>query len=301
MPDLHSGRAYDGPRQQTQTYVNECPGLLENAIRDTSPDLKGTTYVWTSPLDDENFEEFNDDKLMKAVGYGAQARVLRNFWPKGGPFWDAIAHVRGANLERPGILLADVISEPGELISLGCTASSAAKGKIRTALAQTRDWIWDQGALTTDPTFLEKDWMGTWHTVAARLAHVCFFREELEAPCWLAFVCLVDPEDEKRSAFSMMSRGSYAAHSRSVRPNREPETGNPNPISFPEPESASAPSSTELPPSAFSSTGPAYSPSGGACNPTRPHPDPAVLPEALRSEAPHVALCRPFRQGHHCH
>jgi hypothetical protein len=192
----HTGRAYHGPRQQTQLYVNECPGLLEQIIREATPDLRGTSFLWTSPLDDEQFEEFNDDPFMKAAGYGAQAKVLRDFWPRGGPFWDATAQIRGANLERPGVLLGEFVSEPGELMSIGCTASSAAKGKIRNALARTRDWIWDHGALTTDPTFLDTEWMGSWYRVAARLAHVFFFREELEAPCWLLIACLVDPDDE---------------------------------------------------------------------------------------------------------
>ena len=89
------GRAFAGSQLQIQIYVNrrqeELSLAVLNALRSLaslSPRLR-----WVSPLEKNRFIEYKDVHFLRAVGLGYLAGKLSEFWPKGGPNWDALAFV----------------------------------------------------------------------------------------------------------------------------------------------------------------------------------------------------------------
>ena len=110
---------------------------------------------------------------------------LRDFWPSGGPVWDALAIVdRSDKPAERGVLLVEAKSYPQEMRSAGMQAKdSRSREKIQRALAQTKEWL----GVSADA-----DWAGPYYQYANRLAHLYFFREKVEVPAWLANVCFVN-------------------------------------------------------------------------------------------------------------
>jgi hypothetical protein len=96
------GRAFAGSQRQIQYYVNEHRSVLNQAIRDafkTSFSLR-----WVSPLSSDGYREYWDDAFLKALGLSQHCKELNDFWPSGGPHWDALA---GRRFQLRVLFLAD--------------------------------------------------------------------------------------------------------------------------------------------------------------------------------------------------
>src|SRR2546429_687735 len=89
------GRAFAGSRLQIQTYVNRHPEPLNAAIFEALPDLADgrARLKWVSPLEEERFAEYLDASFLAALGLAELSGMLTEFWPQGGPRWDALARV----------------------------------------------------------------------------------------------------------------------------------------------------------------------------------------------------------------
>jgi len=131
-----------------------------------------------SPLEIDNFAEYQDRAFLKAIGFDYLAGTLYKFWPSGGPTWDALAAVEfeGAGKSR-GFVLLEAKSHPEEIYGTGCRASPRSRKKIEAALEQTKRWLGIQANV---------DWIGPLYQSANRLAHLYFFREIVNLPAWLA-------------------------------------------------------------------------------------------------------------------
>ena len=88
-----AGRAFAGSQRQIQYYVNEQPARLDGAISQAF----GRPFAlrWASPLRAERYEEYRDTHFLQALGLQRYAAQLSDFWPSGGPRWDALARVEG--------------------------------------------------------------------------------------------------------------------------------------------------------------------------------------------------------------
>jgi len=120
-----TGAAYAGSQLQTQLYVNKRTAALDDALRDAFAQLRGAEFEWRSPLAADNYHEYWDKAFLERVELGHHAAGLKAFWPTGGPHWDALAIVRRSGDARPGVLLAEGKSYPGELYGGGCAAKPA--------------------------------------------------------------------------------------------------------------------------------------------------------------------------------
>lgn len=121
------------------------------------------------------------------MDFDGATEELRQFWPSGGPSWDALAVVEPASEARPrGVLLVEAKSYPEEILGPGCQATDKRSlAMITEAVLETKRWL---GVATS------ADWMGPLYQVANRLAHLYFFRERTAAPAWLVSVCFLhDP------------------------------------------------------------------------------------------------------------
>jgi len=87
-----AGSAFRGSQRQIQLYVNEHTAMLSEAIVAASSDILAEAEIeWVSPLQEEKYQEYWDGAFLNALGLGAFSKQLADFWPKGGPHWDALA------------------------------------------------------------------------------------------------------------------------------------------------------------------------------------------------------------------
>lgn len=122
------------------------------------------------------------------VDLGHHAAELKAFWPTGGPHWDALAVVRMPESAKPGFILAEGKSYPGELYGSGCQAKpkSVSRVLIEKSLAATQQRL---GVTGKTP----QDWSGPLYQTAKRLAHLQWLRS-LGVRAWLVHLLfLADP------------------------------------------------------------------------------------------------------------
>ncbi len=175
-----SGRAFAGSQLQIQIYVNLRRDELTQSILDSLPSLASLDphLRWVSPLEKENFAEYQDSAFLQALGLGHLGNLMREFWPRGGPVWDALA-VLEVEEGPSGVLLVEAKSHPQEIYGSGCQASPKSRSKIEEALLLTKRWLGVKEEL---------DWTGPLYQSANRLAHLYFFREVVNVPAWLVNV-----------------------------------------------------------------------------------------------------------------
>jgi len=175
------GCAFAGSQLQVQIYVNRRRQELNEAVCAVLEGLRGCEQRirWVSPLEDKNFDEYWDEEALRALGKEKLRLELAKFWPGGGPHWDALAIVDGAD---PGVILVEAKSYPGEVFSEGTQAvDKGSRDRITAALSKTKEWLQADGAV---------DWTGRLYQSANRLAHLYFFRSH-GVPAWLVnvYVC----------------------------------------------------------------------------------------------------------------
>src|ERR1051325_8954008 len=113
------GRAYAGSQLQIQTYVNRRRGELDASIFTALPELAstGATLEWVSPIEEDQFREHSDESFLDSVGLLGLAGELADFWPQGGPRWDALARINWPDGRSSGVLLLEAKSYPKEMYS----------------------------------------------------------------------------------------------------------------------------------------------------------------------------------------
>lgn len=191
-----SGAAYRGSRRQIQLYVNEFKDELNSAIAVTIPDFPPKAgIVWKSPLCSEKFREYWDKAWLRVLGLPGSAKQLGDFWPKGGPHWDALARYGEA-----GTILVEAKAHPTEIFNeAGCRASSPqSRAMIEKALQQTCEWLKVQ--------YTEK-WLGRAYQSANRLAHLFFLREIAKVDAWLVNIYFIDDRSHKPTSRDEWTNG----------------------------------------------------------------------------------------------
>jgi hypothetical protein len=171
-----TGRAYAGSQRQIQTYVNERTSELCHAVAVAlqPSKLDESAIRWVSPLVADNYSEYRDEEFLEIIGAGHLAPKLPEFWPRGGPCWDALARLDGG-----GCVLVEAKSHVPEVYGNGCGASGDSLSLIKSSLAGTKAW------LGVSP---DADWLGRLYQSANRLAYLYFLREIGKVDAFLANV-----------------------------------------------------------------------------------------------------------------
>src|ERR1019366_10783457 len=88
-----------------------------------------------SPLARKSFREYQDKEFLQAIGQDRLSIKLDDFWPSGGPQWDALAV-----LERPpvGVVLVEAKAYPEEAENRHCKAEGASRTKISERLDELK-------------------------------------------------------------------------------------------------------------------------------------------------------------------
>jgi hypothetical protein len=189
-----TGAAYAGSQLQLQLYVNERTQELNDELASEFPDLAGASIEWRSPLTADHYAEYWDEAFLDRVGCGEQIGALKAFWPTGGPHWDGLAVVHRDGETRPGVLLVEGKSYPGELRGGGCKAKAGSSSRklIEEALGWTQQRLGVKGKTPAD-------WCGPLYQTANRLAHLEWLRSRA-VRAWLAHVLFVDDPHKPTTA-----------------------------------------------------------------------------------------------------
>jgi len=182
-----TGRAARGSQRQLQDYVNLHTQELNQAILAQLPEaLRDRSIRWVSPLVEEEYREYQDGEFLQRLGLGSFSKQMSDFWPRGGPCWDALGVIEPRHGgELPVVLLVEAKSHIPEMRSQGCQACMGSLEKIRKALDAAKQW---------SKAAPEADWTGQLYQAANRIAHLYFFRQQIGRPCFLIHLYFVgDP------------------------------------------------------------------------------------------------------------
>jgi hypothetical protein len=165
-----------GSLQWIQRAVSEKACLLNEAIERAGCLQPSEKITWVSPQPDDDWAEYRDGDFLDRIGHKELRPHLADFWPTGGPQWDALG--RGS---AGTVLLVEAKAHIAELMST-CQASAPSSRVIERALNSAKN------ALGVPQ---ETDWLRGYYQYANRLAHLHFLREH-RIPAALVFVYFVN-------------------------------------------------------------------------------------------------------------
>jgi len=177
MPRIAQGKAFKGSQKWLQTLDHTIQQALNDRLR---PHLRLTAadeIEWLSPLEEDDYAEYQDKAFLERVSVRLEKRSLKSFWPPGGPVWDGLAKT-----SRGDIVLVEAKSHISEMVS-SCQAKEPSLTKIQNSLTETARFY------KADP---EADWLNGYYQYANRLAHLYLLRHLNGIPAWLVFVCFVN-------------------------------------------------------------------------------------------------------------
>ena len=191
-----NGRVFAGSQRHIQTYVNEYPDQLNQAIFEQLTDLAGhqPKVEWVSPLAKDKYREYKDAEFLGALGLEHLNEKRKDFWPAHGPVWDGLALLRlsatdgQAKIElqqgTKGVILLEAKSHPEEIISSCQAKDPGSIRKIKEALDQAK-----RGREVPE----NADWMKDYYQYANRLAHLDFLYYQGVASALVGVYFLNDP------------------------------------------------------------------------------------------------------------
>lgn len=179
-----SSFAPKGSRRWLQVAVELAPGLLEASFRQAGVLGPTETLRWRSPVAATRYEEYRDTAVLKLLGIDALPhRSLTDFWPYGGPVWDAL----GVTSSGTKILL-EAKAHIAEAASNGTAASAATRDRIDSTLAEVRKHYAPRAKVP---------WTGSLYQYANRLAFLYFFSRLNTIPTKLVFLDFLHATDVK--------------------------------------------------------------------------------------------------------
>ncbi len=178
-----TGFAAAGSQRWLQVAVNRKPKLLLGALQRSGAIPQRAALTWSSPLENENFQEYRDGKALEKAGIARASlkKPLQEFWPARGPVWDAV----GITSEGRSLFLEAKAHIP-EAASPATRATSASLELITKSLGEARRF-YAPGATAT--------WNNLFYQYANRLAHHYFLTEINGLRSALVFLYFVNADD----------------------------------------------------------------------------------------------------------
>jgi hypothetical protein len=155
-----------GSKYELWQWVHHRPAELSAAVTEQSVSLErfASRIEWLAPVQAGN--ELRDAAWAQ-VGLTAPSPHAAGWWPPGGPTWDGVARVIGAD-GRVGALFVEAKGHDREIRSSGTRATEQSRATITSAIHDV------QNALDVPPG---TDWLGRLYQPANRLAWIWFARE----------------------------------------------------------------------------------------------------------------------------
>ena len=159
----------------------EYPTHLNRCIRDAF-EWRADDYIeWVSPIKSDGYAEYYDQAFLARLGLDTLAVPLTEFWPVGGPRWDALAKAGDGK-----VILVEAKAYIEEAVDGGSRATPGSAAKIAAALAQTKAAF---GSVSAG------SWEHPFYQYANRLAHLYFLRELNGVDAYLVFLNFADAPD----------------------------------------------------------------------------------------------------------
>lgn len=179
----HTGKkGRTGSQRLLQMAVNENPGLLDQALRESGALKPSETVSWTSPLRAEKYKEYRDKAALVKIGLTDPLNFpLTEFWPKGGPVWDATGIT---NTGRP--VLVEAKAHIPEAASPACAASPKSLSRIKSGLEAARKYYAPKST---------SSWTDIFYQYANRLAFHYFLQHLNGIPSILVFLYFLNARD----------------------------------------------------------------------------------------------------------
>jgi hypothetical protein len=167
--------AEKGSQKWIQLAVNTRKEILGRRISDKLrlPD-SAKPIAWVSPLSGKDYAEHHDASFLDELKLHKHAALLDEFWPRGGPHWDALGKT-----EDGRVFLVEAKANIIEMIS-SCRASSArSRDLIQKSLDEVKDYL---------KVPRERDWLTSFYQYANRFAHLYFLRQRCSVDAYLVFI-----------------------------------------------------------------------------------------------------------------
>jgi hypothetical protein len=165
-----------GSLRDIQILVNGFPDFLTNKIKEHIM-IESDRIDWVSPLKDDDFSEYRDNRFIQKLGIRNLETSLSAFWPKRGPQWDALG--RGNCNE---VFLVEAKANIDEIVSPETKATEKSLVLIKKSLDSLKKYLRVNNKV---------DWSGTFYQYTNRLAHLYFLRALNKLPANLIFVYFI--------------------------------------------------------------------------------------------------------------
>lgn len=187
MSKENSGRAIKGSQYWTQVIVNEKPEILKNKINEAIS--RKDDIEWRSPLESENFAEYSDNQFLLKLDLKPDVINLKEFWPKGGPHWDALGVSKSEPKSR---YLVEAKSHIQEMLSPPSKASEPSLEIIKNSLGDTKTFC-----KANEDVF----WYRRCYQYFNRLAHLKFLRVNKSVDAYMVFLYFVNDDTIEKTSF----------------------------------------------------------------------------------------------------
>lgn len=172
MPRVIQPAGARGSLRWIQRAVNEQWPSLEQPILTALPAAQ--RIDWRSPLEADDFAEYRDGSFLDLLGLSNLKPALRDFWPAGGPQWDALGIT-----DLGDFLLVEAKAHIAEMCSPGTSAAPKSREIIAERLAVCAERL---GARAN-----HAPWTDHFYQLANRLIHLQFLRDQ-GVPAYLVLV-----------------------------------------------------------------------------------------------------------------
>lgn len=155
--------------------------------------------TWVVPLERHGFVEPKDAAMLGELGLAQHAAALAEFWPSGGPVWDALAVVRFEDGDR-GIILGEAKNYPGELYAGGTQAGKSGTEKAlesRRRIEEAIEGVQEELGVALDsrrwldPLDPDRPGSSSLYQTANRLAYAVWLRR-VGVEAWFCHLLFLD-------------------------------------------------------------------------------------------------------------
>lgn len=170
MPRIPRNPNGRGSLKAIQTLVNDRPDLLWKRLNEAKPVIE--RGKWVSPCRNDQWAEYRDEAFLNRLGVMNRIKCpLREFWPRGGPQWDALGIAKNGE-----VLLVEAKANIPELGSHMKARAASSIAKIERSLNEVRTW------LKCEPRI---DWKYGYYQYVNRIAHLYYLMVKNEINAWL--------------------------------------------------------------------------------------------------------------------
>jgi len=166
-----------GSQKWIQKLINDKPEILNSQIWSTLDFSEKEHIQWFSPLKNDDYAEYRDQAFLKLLDVKLKKLPLDEFWPKGGPQWDALGRSASGKL-----FLVEAKSHIQELISTLQAKDKDSVKRILESLGEVKNYLESK---------TDFDWSKCFYQYTNRLAHLYLLRKN-GLSAYLVFVYFIN-------------------------------------------------------------------------------------------------------------